>query len=253
MSKQSTHQPNALWLNVSPALEKFNRPLIHALAKETTIAQWQYCQTEDEPLSLEIALVLLHDYLKSCDRPLHLLGHSTSGLLGLLYARRHPGRVKSLTLLSVGVHPAVDWQLHYYKQLQLLPYPRETILSQTVHQLFGCQSRSTTQELVQLLQQDLSTALSPHTLYRCISLFPGGVSTPLIVCGSQDDGIVDPNQLQGWQPWFKEGDRLWQCPSGRHFFHRFYPELVSHQITDFWNSLEASTPLGIHLTPTATP
>jgi|GEM_PF-2838428 len=75
------------------------------------------------PTSLDAALVLLHDYLKEGDRPLHLLGHSTGGLLGLLYAHRYPERVRSLTLLSVGVHPAIDWQAHYYIQRQMLLLP----------------------------------------------------------------------------------------------------------------------------------
>lgn len=100
--------PEALWLNVSPALEKLDRPLLKHLSQHLSIAQWQYCQTPDEPMSLEIALVLLHDYLKHHDRPIHLLGHGTGGLLGLLYTRQHPERVRSLTLLSVGVYPAVD-------------------------------------------------------------------------------------------------------------------------------------------------
>ncbi|MGQ9872395.1 alpha/beta fold hydrolase [Leptodesmis sp.] len=228
--------PHALWLNVSPALEKLDRPLLDALSRHIAIAQWQYCQTQDEPMSLEIALVLLHDYLKHHDRPIHLLGHGTSGLLGLLYARRHPERVRSLTLLSVGVHPAVDWHAHYYTQFQFLPCSRETLLMQTVYHLFGHQSRSIKRDLLQVLERDLRSSLSPHTLYRRVSFFPGGVSVPLMVCGSQNDVVVDPNLLQGWQPWLKEGDRLWQCPDGRHFFHYFYPTQVSKQIVAFWHA-----------------
>jgi pimeloyl-ACP methyl ester carboxylesterase len=198
-------------------------------------------------MSLEIALVLLHDYLKHRDCPIHLLGHSTSGLLGLLYARRHPERVRSLTLLSVGVHPAVDWQAHYYAQLQLLPCSRQTLLTQVVYNLFGRQSRLKTQELVRMLKRDLSSSLSPHTLYRRVSFFPGGVSVPLMVCGSQDDVVVDPNLLQGWQPWLKSGDRLWQYPDGRYFFHYFHPQQVSQQIVDFWSSLDSSNSSPVNL------
>jgi len=40
---------------------------------------------------------------------------------------------------------------------------------------------------------------------------------PLMVCGSKDDIIVEPDAA-GWQPHLKEGDRLWECPQGRHFF-----------------------------------
>lgn len=95
--------PDVLWLNANPGFQRFDRPLTRYLSHQITIGQWQYCQTPDEPSCLEIALTLLHDYLKSRSRPLHLIGHSTGGLLGLLYARKHPERVKSLTLLAVGV------------------------------------------------------------------------------------------------------------------------------------------------------
>lgn len=230
---------DALWLNVSPALQKFDRPLLKYLSRHRSVARWDYVQTEDEPMSLETALVLLHDYLKHGDRPVHLVGHSTSGLLALLYARRHPERVRSLTLLSVGVYPAVDWQAHYYAQLQLLPCSRETLLTQTVYNLFGYQSRPAARELVQLLERDLKTALSPHTLYQRASFFPGGVPVPLMVGGSQDDAIVDTNLLQGWQSWFKSGDRLCQCVAGRYFFHYFKPESVGETIVDFWNSQQS--------------
>jgi pimeloyl-ACP methyl ester carboxylesterase len=200
-------------------------------------------QTADEPLSFEIALTLLHDYLKHHDRPIHLLGHSTSGLLGLLYARRYPERVRSLTLLSVGAQPAVDWQAHYYTQFELLPCSREILLTQTVYNLFGYQSRPITRELLQVLDRDLKSSLSPHTLYRRVSCFPGGVSVPLMVCGSQDDIVIDPNLLKGWQPWLKQGDRLWQCSEGRYFFHYFQHQEVGENIIDFWHSQQCYQPL----------
>jgi hypothetical protein len=68
-----------------------------------------------------------------------------------------------------------------------------------------------------------------------------------MVCGSQDDVVVDPNLLQGWQPWLKSGDRLWQCPNGRYFFHYFHPQQVSQQIVDFWSSLDSSNSSTVNL------
>ena len=35
---------NALWLNVSPSLNQLDVPLVNCLAKNFTIAQWQYIQ-----------------------------------------------------------------------------------------------------------------------------------------------------------------------------------------------------------------
>ena len=105
---------DALWLSVSPSLKRLDQPLLNELSQQVPIAQWEYSQTLDEPCCLATTITLLHDYLEQCDRPIHLLGHSVSGLIGLLYARQYPQRVKSLTLLSVASYPAVNWQVHYY-------------------------------------------------------------------------------------------------------------------------------------------
>jgi pimeloyl-ACP methyl ester carboxylesterase len=233
--------PDALWINVSPPLQGFDRPLLKALSQHTSIAQWEYAQTPDEPNSLEMALVLLHDYLKHHNRPIHLLGHSTGGLLGLLYARQYPKRVRSLTLLSVGANPAVDWQAHYYTQRRLLPCDQQTILRQMVYGLLGCPPKDTRETAVKLLEQDLYQSLSPHSLVRSISLLPISVEVPLLVCGSVDDTVVDPNQLRGWQQYFHHStSRLWVCPGGRYFFHYFYPQQVTEQITQFWSTVLSS-------------
>jgi pimeloyl-ACP methyl ester carboxylesterase len=242
--------PAALWLHVNPALQRFDRPLLNRLSQDVPLACWEYCQTPDEPTALEVALTLLHDYLKHHDRPIHLLGHSTSGLLGLLYANRHPERVRSLTLLSVGVYPAVDWQAHYYTQLHLIHCSRKMLLTQTAYTLLGCQSHSLIEEFVSVLEHDLLTSLSPHTLYQRFHCPPIIPPVPLLVCGSQDDVVIDPNSLQGWQPRLKDCDRLWQCPNGRYFFHYFQPKLVSQQIRDFWFSLEFHVKESLQPSPT---
>ena len=49
-----------------------------------------------------MAVELWHDFLTWRDRPIHLISHSTSGLVGLMYARRYPHKVSSLGLLAVG-------------------------------------------------------------------------------------------------------------------------------------------------------
>ncbi|MDJ0718040.1 MAG: alpha/beta hydrolase [Prochloraceae cyanobacterium] len=230
--------PDVLWINTNPSFQRFDRPLIRYISKQIPIAQWEYSQTTDEPCCLDIALVLLHDYLKSCSSPVHLIGHSTGGWVGLLYARKHPERVKSLTLLGVGCYPSADWHAHYYALRQLLPACRQMVLTQMVYNLFGKQDRETTKNLVKILEKDLENSPSPHSLYERKTESPGGVSVPLMVCGSKDDIIVDPHSLQGWSEWFKEGDRLWECPQGHHFFHYFYSQEVGRQITKFWQSLD---------------
>lgn len=225
----------SIWINTNPSFQRFETPLIRYLSRYTTIPRWEYYQNQDEPCSLDIALVLLHDYLKSLAQPINLIGHSTGGLLGLLYARRYPHKVKSLTLLGVGFHPAVDWQAHYYVLRQLLPCSQEVILTQMVQKIFGYQGKYNTQGLVNILQKDLETSPSSHSLHQTYSIPPEGVSMPLMVCGSQNDSIVDINSLRGWQEYLKPEDTLWECPQGYHFFHYFYPQEVGRQVLKFWN------------------
>ncbi|PSB28596.1 alpha/beta fold hydrolase [Chlorogloea sp. CCALA 695] len=225
-------------LSASPHLQVFNRPLLQSLTQHTPIAQWEYQLSPDEPCSLDIALALLHDYLKHHDRPIHLIGHGISGLLALLYTQRHPERVRSLTLLSVGAYPALDWQTYYYTQRHLLPCSRQILLTRMVDILFGCSSKPMTKTLVKILGQDLDDSLSPHSLVKCLNLIPIQVKVPLLVCGSVDDVVVDPHQLRSWQYYCSEDtSKLWVCPGGRYFFPYFHPQQTGEQILNFWKSL----------------
>ncbi len=230
--------PEALWLTVSPSFQGLDGRLLNYLTGNWKVARWTYSQTPDEPGSLEVALTLLHDYLKGLDRPIHLLGHGTGGLIGLLYAQQFPARVRSLGLLSVGANPAVDWQAHYYALLELLPCNRERILGHMVRLLFGDRPWPEVKDWIGLLERDLLHSPSPHSPLKRVGLCPRGILAPMIVCAGGDDIIIDSSQLQGWQPWLKQSDRLWVCPNGQYFFHANFPELVAAQILDFWGEGE---------------
>ena len=232
---------DVLWVNTSPSLQCFAKPLLCYLSDRVTMQEWEYCQSQDEVSSLDAAAVLLDDYLKESNRPVHLVGHSTGGLLGLLYSRRYPEKVKSLTLLAVGVDPAVDWQAHYYIHRQSLT--RQKLLTDMVYNLFGYQDERSLNSLTRLLEQDLDCSLSPHSLFERVSMTPGTVSVPMMVCGSLNDMVVEPDALQAWRPYLKWGDRLWSCLEGRHFFHFFQSQLVAEQLLDFWKSLHLSESL----------
>ncbi|WP_126147942.1 alpha/beta fold hydrolase [Synechococcus elongatus] len=227
---------DAVWISVSPALQMFDRPLLQTLAQSTAIAHWEYLQDPDEAASLDTALVLLHDYLKSYDRPLHLLGHGTGGLLGLLYAHHYPEHVRSLTILSVGVDPAVNWQSYYYNQRRDRLEDQQILLQKISDRLLGC--RKTSPTVTHALKQDLYESLSLHSLLQSASFPPVAVKVPLLVCGSADDIIISQEQIKAWrQHLYHALSRMWICLSGRHFFHCIYPEQVSQQITQFWNQL----------------
>ncbi|MDB9524994.1 alpha/beta hydrolase [Oscillatoria sp. CS-180] len=244
-TKTLSNTPDTLWLSVNPSFKRLEQQLLVYLNARKTVSHWGYFQSPDEPSELEVALTLLHDYMKLRDRPVHLIGHGTGGLVGLLYARKYPQRVRSLTLLSVGVNPAVDWKIHYYTQLDLLPCSRNQILTQMVHSLFGHQCEHCLSGLLKLLEEDLVGSLSVHSLVRRFSLFPGSVPIPLMACGGQEDPIVDPLQLQGWQPWLGESDRIWLCPEGRHFFHATHPQSTAAAILNFWNDIDASVDVAL--------
>lgn len=229
---------SSLWITVSPALRRFHRPLLTYLSRKLIIREWEYQQQPDEPATLEVPLTLLHDYLKSQSRPVHLLGHSTGGIVALLYAYRYPERVQSLTLLGVGVYPLMDWHAHYYAHRQLLPCSQEIILGQMVKSLFGHQDQIRTKGLAKLLARDLEATPSPHSLLEQHSIESKKVDSPLLVCGSEHDTIVDPCSLGGWKRHFKPIDRLWKCAQGHHFFHYSNCQNVGDAILNFYDELE---------------
>ncbi|MDJ0583435.1 alpha/beta hydrolase [Crocosphaera sp.] len=233
--------PTALWLSVSPALHRFNRPLISKISQQHGLALWEYEQTPDEPITLDVALVLLHDYCKQLDHPVHLIGHGLSGWLGMIYAQRYPERVNSLTLLSVGANLGIDWQSHYYAMLKSLPCDRHTILTQIVYSLFGRQCPFKTELLIYILEQDLLSSPSPNTLIKQLSVTPEVISVPLFVLGSRDDMVVSSYQLNARKPWLKSGDVLWECQQGRHFFHYMKPQEVSEKVALFWESVSVES------------
>lgn len=123
---------DVLWLNASAALKRFDRPLLQHLSEYMNIAQWEYQHTRDEAVSIDDAVLLLHDFLSSYPHPVHLGGHGISGAIALTFARRYPEKVRSLTLLGVASQPANTWQAHYYFQRQMFTISREQILANMV-------------------------------------------------------------------------------------------------------------------------
>ena len=250
----NTYSAAPVWINANPSFKHFDGRIIRYLSRLIPIAYWEYGQKQDEASSLDIALTLLHDYLKSKSQPVDLIGHGTGGLLGLLYARKYPHRVKSLTLLGVNAAPAIDWQAHYYQIRKMLPCSQEIILGRMVQMMFGNQSRSNIVDLVKILKRDLYTSPTAHSLYQLKRIEPGGVSMPLMICGSDNDGIVDRPALQEWSEYLKHDDILWTSPSGHHFFHYFFPEYTGRRILKFWQNVDARSRVSskaIALTKTA--
>ncbi|WP_299489037.1 alpha/beta hydrolase [Acaryochloris sp. IP29b_bin.137] len=230
-----TSSIDAVWATTCSYLKRFDQPLLKQLRQQVTIAQWQYQQTEDEPSSLSIAVDLLHEFMQECDHPVHLIGHGTGGLVSLLYARQYPQKVRSLTLLGVGAWASLDWIAHYYFHLQFVPCSRHHVLTQLVSDLFGEQNATVTCYLSRLLEQEMAVSPSPHNLFQRYNLPPDEVPVPLLLCGSENDLVVDSRALKEWEGWMKDCDRIWLCQDGYHFFHCFYPQSVAAQVLDFWH------------------
>jgi pimeloyl-ACP methyl ester carboxylesterase len=244
-----TQRPDVLWLSGSPSLQCFDRPLLSVLASQANVMQWQYCQGPDEGSSLSNAVQLLHDYLEQVNQPIHLIGHGISGVIGLLYARLYPDRVRSLTLLSVAEQPAMTWQTHYYVQRHLMSCSRQQVLAFMVRNLFGAELPYDIKTLVRALDRDLAEAPCFHSLFSVVDLPKGGILAPLMVCGSQTDSVVHPPAFLEWRHWLKPTDRLWKCPTGRHFFHYFQPCQVAEQVLQFWQF--ESNRSDLHVWPSA--
>ena len=132
--------PDILWLSTNPYLRRFNLPTIQHLSHYVDISHWEYQQTEDEATSFTQAINLLEDYLSMLEKPVHLVGHSTCGLLGLHYAYKYPQRVKSVILLGVGVNPALDWLSYYYLWRKNWDCSQEIVLAYLAKYLFGSHS-----------------------------------------------------------------------------------------------------------------
>ncbi|PSN18070.1 hypothetical protein C7271_14455 [filamentous cyanobacterium CCP5] len=229
---------NALWLTVSPHLKRFDQRLMGALAEKRALRCWEYQQTVDEPCCLDPAVTLLHDYLKQEPQPMHLLGHGVSGLVGLMYARRFPHRVRSLTLLSVAASLSHTWHAHYYAMRELLPCSRSMVLAQMARLMFGPQRPGRAKALVGVLARDLDTSLTLHSLARRSRLANGDVRPPLLVGYGGYDTLIDPQTQQDWLTWMKPTDELWSCQGGRHFFQYEYPQATAEQIVAFWHRTE---------------
>ncbi|NEQ46693.1 MAG: alpha/beta hydrolase [Leptolyngbya sp. SIOISBB] len=225
---------DSLWLCANPALKHFEQPLLNQLNRQADVYCWDYSQSPDEPCDLAGAIALLHDYMESLERPIHLLGHGLSGVLAMLYARQYPAKVQSLTLLSVGAEPEISWPSHYYALRNLLPCSRTIVLKQMVRLLFGPQSAKRTARYIRTLTRVLDTELALHSLISRTALILGRVEMPLLVCQGEQDVILDANTQVQWNPVLKSGDRVWRCPEGRHFFHYEHPESTSQAILQFW-------------------
>lgn len=230
---------DVLWLSASPSLQLFDRHLLNYLSQYVPVRLWEYRQTEDEACCLDSVVEMLHHYLKQRDRPIHIMGHSTSGLIGLIYARRYPEKVRSLGLLSVGLPSAINWQAHYYTHLAAFPWNRQQVLTQMVGDMFGFQKKYITGKFISYFESDLALSPSPHSLFKTVNLFDEPVRVPLLICSSKTDFVVSPIVVRRWLEFLKKGDRLWECQDGRHFFHHFYPQQVGEEILHFLLSLNS--------------
>ena len=232
---------DAMWVSGSPSLRCLSMPIIKKLLRYTNVSGWEYVQAVDEPACIDTAVELLHDYLTTRKLPIHLVGHGIGGTIALIFTRKYPHFVKSLTLLSVATQPANTWHVTYYQQRQIYTLSRAQALLNTIHNLFREESIYNPQKFINQFNQDLENLPLMHSLFNIEKLPVGGVPKPLMICGGQVDPILSYLELYKWDEYLKTGDIVWKCPQGRHFFHYFYPDLVSKEISNFWKLQQNNT------------
>lgn len=230
-------KPIALWLSVNPSWQPFDREFLSHLGRHARVFSWDFRRERDEPHSLERAIASLHEVLQTYKRPMHLIGHGISGVVGLLYVRQYPEWVRSLSLLSVGANPALTWHAHYYSFRQLLPGDRASLLAEMAQQLFGSKLQTQAADFVELMSAELDSGFAPHSLAGQEEIDLGGIEPPLLVCCGANDPIVDRETRNEWLSYFKSGDRLWSCPRGTHFLHYDCPKRIAREIDFFWQQL----------------
>jgi pimeloyl-ACP methyl ester carboxylesterase len=237
-SPETTCDRQFLWIGTNPSLQCFHRRILGVLHQEFPLKYWEYSQTPDEPGSLEVALTLLHDFVKTSSRPMHLIGHGLGGVLALSYARRYPGRVASVVLISVAVQPIITWQTYYYHQLAMICCRRSHVLQLVAGWISGISCPRYVEHLADRLDRDLLEAPSSTSLLQQdIPLSQGGISQPLLVCGAVDDPVLMGSLFSDWSHYLKPGDQLWHQPEGGHFFHHQYANEVGLKVQDFWRQL----------------
>jgi pimeloyl-ACP methyl ester carboxylesterase len=228
------HNYQFLWVSVSPALKVFHSNLFNYLARDFEIGLWEYHQTIDEPSSMVNAQELLHEFINNSPEPVHLIGHGMSGTLALCYARCYPEKVASLSLLSVPVQPAIDWQSYYYHHLRSLPYERQCILNLIAGSLFPDACPGCVQNVTKRLARDLVEAPADHSLWKFELLPHGGVEMPLLLAAAEDDVIAKGVLFTDWLNYLQLEDEIWHHQTGGHFFHHWHHEDVGQQIQEFW-------------------
>lgn len=227
-----------LWISTNPSLQCFHRRILGVLDQEFPLKYWEYSQTPDEPGSLEAALRLLHEFAQTSDRPLHIIGHGLGGVLALNYARRYPSRVASVVLISVAAQPAITWQTYYYQQLSNIYCRRDAVLKLVAGWISGIACPQYVQHLAERLDRDLLEAPSDTSLLKKDGPFSqGSIGQPLLVYGATDDPVLMGSIFSGWKHYLKPGDQFWQQPTGGHFFHHQYAEVVGIRIRDFWRQI----------------
>jgi pimeloyl-ACP methyl ester carboxylesterase len=240
-----------LWIGTNPSFQCFHRSLLTLLGQEFSLKYWEYSQTADEPADLQMALQLLHEYLQTAEKPIHLIGHGQGGALALSYGRCYPRRVGSLCLLSVAVQPSITWQAYYYQQLATCNDDRRQVLQRVASHISNVSCPKYVRHLADRLDRDLLEAPTSSSLWQMAPpLTQGSIAQPLLVCGASDDPVLAGHVFGDWSQHLKLGDRLWQQPNGGHFFHHQQAVAMAAKVGDFWRSLDRVLPCQLPLRTT---
>jgi pimeloyl-ACP methyl ester carboxylesterase len=95
----------AQWRGLSEVLKDTYRLLAVNLHGIGDTESWQ----EPRHLSIDDDARVVHAVVRSCDAPVHLVGHSYGGAVCMRVALSNPAQLRSLTLIEPMVYPLLRW------------------------------------------------------------------------------------------------------------------------------------------------
>ncbi len=101
--------------------------------------------------------------------------------------------------------------------------------------------------LARLLEKNLDSNLTFHSLAHHTKILAGSTGIPLLVCNGAHDAVVCSQKQTLWHDAMKPGVgeaspqefRLWQCLEGNYFFHFHHAEAVAGEIAEHVYNINA--------------
>ncbi len=230
------------------------RPLMERLADRFHVLAWNapgYGASpelvEDVPDASAYATVL-HQWLQTLERPVHLVGHSLGALMAGRLAVEHPEELRTVTLMSPASGHAEDPEPVRLQKLQrrlqdLEALGPEGLATKRGPNLLGPSARPEWgQEVVRIMAQvhprgytQASHLLSHGHLMADLQQLPETLPVQFLV--GAEDRVTPPPSVQTLAS-FRPGVPLTVIPQAGHVIYLEATPVVEHQLIAFWRTEE---------------